>query len=190
MARAKKQPAPKRSPKTQKSAPERRRSVVLIGGALLVAGLMLFAWFPASAILSQRQALSRESNQLATMKSQDAVLIHEESTLTSPGDVTSLAREEYQLVEPGQQLVQVLPPSGTPTASGSGQAPYPGDPGLTKPVAPSAIALLPTETTTTTTPIATPLSTKSATHSTTVAAKAGPKSLIQRIVATLSFWKS
>jgi hypothetical protein len=150
----------------------------------MVAAVMLYAWFPASAIIGQRAALSATTEKLATMKSQDAALLREQSTLTSPGDVSRLAREEYQLVEPGQRLIQVLPPSGTPAQAGSGQAPFPGDPGLTKPVAPSAIALLPTTTTTTTTPGA---ATTHASTSTT-SAPSGVKNLWHRILATLSFW--
>jgi len=168
---------------TKRSPTDRRRSFVLVGGAVVVAALMMVAWFPASAILGQRQALNAASQQLATMKSQDAALAHEQSALTKSADISRLAREEYQLVEPGQRLIQVLPPSGTATAAGSGQAPFPGDPGLTKPVAPSAIALLPTGTTTTTT---TP---RAGGKGTTASTKAtGAKNLWNRIVATLSFW--
>jgi Septum formation initiator len=158
----------------------------LIGGALLVAALMLVAWFPASAILSQRQALNATTAQLSNMKAQDKALIHEQSTLTSPDEITRLAREEYQLVQPGQRLIQVLPPSGTPTQAGAGQAPFPGDPGLTKPIAPSAIALLPTATTTTTTtPTKASVSQQSTPKATTTSEH---KNLWQRIVSTLTFW--
>jgi cell division protein FtsB len=188
MARTKKvmaanKSATKPSAKPSKSSRQRRRSVVLVGGALLVAGIMLVAWFPASAILSQRQALNATTAQLSNMKAQDKALLHQQSTLTSPDEITRLAREEYQLVQPGQRLVQVLPPSGTPTQAGAGQAPFPGDPGLTKPIAPSAIALLPSTTTTTIPPMA-PMKEQTAPTTTT----STHKDLWQRIVSTLDFW--
>jgi len=145
---------------------------------------MLAAWFPFSPLLHQRQQLNAAQAQLGSLKAQDQVLAQQEKTLTSPADVTRLAREQYQLVEQGQRLVQVLPPSGTPTQGGAGQAPYPGDPGLTKPVAPSAIALLPTETTTT------QASSSSTSHAggTGHGSSAG-QGLLQRIVTTLAFWR-
>jgi hypothetical protein len=138
---------------------------------------MLVAWFPASAIVTQRKDLSASERQLSGMRSQDAALIHAQSALTSPAEVLRLAREEYQLVEQGQRLVQVLPPSGTPTQAGAGPALYPGDPGLSKPVAPSAVALLPTVASAAT-------SASKAGHSATP----WDRSLWRRIVATLSFW--
>ncbi len=193
MPRAATSPARRRTTapatKVKRKASERRRNFVLISGAVLVSAFMLVAWFPAQAILTQRQALSASTAQLNSMKSQDAALIHEAKTLTSSADVTRLAREEYQLVQPGQRLVQVLPPSGAPTASTVGQAPSPGDPGLAKPGAPSAIALLPTGTTTTTTTPPTSSTVKTSGTTTSTPTKAGPKSLWQRVAATLTFWK-
>jgi hypothetical protein len=144
-------------------------------GAVVLSMVMLGVWFPFSPLFHQRQQSSGLSAQLSTLQSQDKVLAQQEKTLTSPGDITRLAREQYQLVLPGQRLVQVLPPSGTPTQGNAGQAPYPGDPGLTKPVAPSAIALLPT-TTTTTAPGVTN-------------AKHSSQGLVQRLVSTLAFWR-
>ena len=153
---------------------QQRRGRMYLLGALVLSGVMLGVWFPFSPLFHQRQQTASLSAQLNTLKTQDKVLAQQEKTLTSPGDVTRLAREQYQLVLPGQRLVQVLPPSGTPTQGNAGQAPYPGDPGLTKPVAPSAVALMPT--TTTSTPVA-----RKAAHSS--------QGLVQRLVSTLAFWR-
>ncbi len=155
-----------------------RRGRTILVGAVVLSVAMLGLWFPFSPLLHQRQSASKLSAQLQSLKAQDQVLKGQEKTLTSPGDVTRLAREQYQLVLPGQRLVQVLPPSGTPTQGNAGQAPYPGDPGLTKPVAPSAIALLPTTTTTTTT---TPGGTKAKSNS--------GGGLLDRLISTLAFWR-
>jgi cell division protein FtsB len=164
-------------PLTPAERDRQRRGRIILVGAVLLSVAMMGLWFPFSSLLNQRQATSKLSAQLHSLKSQDEVLKSQEKTLTSPGDVTRLAREQYQLVLPGQRLVQVLPPSGTPTQGNAGQAPYPGDPGLTKPVAPSAIALLPTTTTTKPAP-------------SSAAAKAGSSGgLIQRLISTLAFWR-
>ncbi len=127
--------------------------------------------------------MAAASAQLASLRSQDRALAAEQAKLTSPTEIAKLAREQYQLVQPGQRLVQVLPPSGSPSSSSSGASPYPGDPGLAAPVQPSAVALLPT-------------GTSDAPASSSVAAKAqkkaptsSPPGLVSRIVGSLEFWK-
>ncbi len=193
--RAKRSKANPPKKKGEQEQRHRRRTIVLISGAIVVAAIMMVAWFPAKAIVNQRNALNASTSQLNEMKQQDAALLHEQASLSSPGEISRLAREQYQLVEPGQRLIQVLPPSGAPSQSGAGQAPYPGDPGLTKPIAPSAIALLPSVTTTTTQPRATTTTVKNGTaksaapvqHSQVRASTS--QGLWQRVVGTLSFWK-
>ena len=189
-------PAKKPAPRARRAAPaskaereaqrrqEIRRGRVILGGAVVSCAIMLAAWFPFSTLFTQRQHLNSAQAQLSSLKAQDATLKTQEKTLTSSGDVMRLAREQYQLVQPGQRLVQVLPPSGTPTQGDAGQAPYPGDPGLTKPVAPSAIALLPT--TTTTRPV------HASATSTTAKSQSGSGAapgLVHRILSTLTFWR-
>lgn len=174
--RSTRRPAGAKKPLTPSERDRQRRGRLILVGAVVLSVAMLGVWFPFSPLLHQRQQASKLSAQLHSLTSQDDVLKSQEKTLTSPGDVTRLAREQYQLVQPGQRLVQVLPPSGTPTQGNAGQAPYPGDPGLTKPVAPSAIALLPTTTTTTA-----PSGAK---------AKSGSgEGLVQRLISTLAFWR-
>jgi len=178
-------PAPAaKAERKERDRQDLRRGRLILGGAVVSCAIMLAAWFPFSALFSQRQQLNGAQAQLSSLKAQDATLKTQEKTLASSGDVLRLAREQYQLVQPGQRLVQVLPPSGTPTQGNAGQAPYPGDPGLTKPVAPSAIALLPT--TTTTSPN---LTTTSSKGSTTKAAGKSAPGMVQRILSTLSFWR-
>ena len=183
-ARARRAPASRSgsgsSPRVEARQREaQRRGRLLLLGSVVLSALMLALWFPLSPLLSQRSELSASAAQLSQLKAQDTALQHEQSTLSASGDIARMAREQYQLVQPGQRLVQVLPPSGTPTQAGAGQAPYPGDPGLTKPVAPSAIALLPTTTTTTTT----------APTSTQHAAAGSQHGFVQRVLSTLAFWR-
>jgi hypothetical protein len=153
----------------------------MLAGSVVVSALMLVAWFPFSSLLAQHRQLSEASAAVSSLSAQDEALAREQSALTAPGDVERLAREQYQLLEPGQRLVQVLPPSGTPSQAGAGQAPYPGDPGLTKPVGPSAVALLPSTRTTTA-----PRSSSAATAGHVHSAKPG---IVQRILSTLAFWR-
>jgi hypothetical protein len=148
----------------------------MIAAAVTVAGVMLVAWFPLSPLLEQRGALSSASAQLADLSAQDRVLAKEKANLSSPAEISRLARQQYQLVEPGRKLVQVLPPSGEPSSLGG--APTPGDPGLAPVVDPSAVALIPAGSSANPEPVSTPRA----------ATKSSP-GLLSRIVNTLEFWK-
>ena len=59
--------------------------------------------------------------------------------LSSSAEIARIAREQYQLVNPGQQAYEVLPPT---RASKAGTT-YAGDPALKGPVAPSSASVLP-----------------------------------------------
>ncbi|HWD56241.1 MAG TPA: septum formation initiator family protein, partial [Acidimicrobiales bacterium] len=127
------------------------RSRLIFVGALVVSAVVLFAWFPASSLLNQRSDLSSAQGQLAALHKQDAALAQEKKNLSDAGEIGRIARQQYQLVDPGQQAYEVLPPSGAAAAG----TPYAGDPGSASPATPSATPELPPGgVTTTTTPAA------------------------------------
>ena len=155
----------------------------MLVGAVVVAAVVLFAWFPAGSLLNQRSNLAGTEAQLAALKKQDAALAQEKKNLSAPGEIGRLAREQYQLVSPGQQAFEVLPPAGAATTGSA----YAGDPGARGPVAPSATAELPPGATTATTA---PTSGSSGTNPAPTAG-AGSRSggLFARMVRTLEFWR-
>ncbi len=169
-----------------RSAPDRKaprgagRSRLILLGAVAVSAVVLFAWFPAGSLLSQRSNLSEAEAQLATLHQQDAALAQEKKNLSDSGEIGRIAREQYQLVGPGQQAYEVLPPSGAAAAG----TPYSGDPGSHAPVAPSATSELPPGGVTTTT---TPAKAPPAQHPSTPA-DAG-SGLLSRMVHSLEFWR-
>jgi cell division protein FtsB len=124
-----------------------RRARVLLLGAVIVSAVLLCAWFPATSLLSQRSSLAAAQAQISTLHSQDGALAQEKKNLSDAGEIGRIAREQYQLVSPGQKAYEVLPPSG---AAGA-KTPYAGDPGSNGPVTPSASAELPPGGVTTTT---------------------------------------
>lgn len=140
---------PKNIPKSQLDRTERRllaknrRAGFILVGSIVLSGLILVAWFPANALYAQRINLATATRGLNQVSQQDNVLAHEQRRLMSSTEIGRMARERFQLVEPGQQAYQVLPPNW-PSTSGSSTTisnrPYPGDPGLEPPVAPSAAA--------------------------------------------------
>src|ERR1700728_2805247 len=121
-------------------------------GAIVASAVVLFAWIPAGSLLSQRTDLHGTQAELNALHAQDSALAQESKNLSDPGEIGRIARQQYQLVSPGQQSYEVLPPSGQTT----GTTPYAGDPGSVDPVTPSATSELPpggvTTTTTTTEP--------------------------------------
>jgi len=149
-------------------------------GAAVVAAVVLFAWFPAGSLLNQRSNLADTESQLGKLQKQDAALAQEKKNLSDAGEIGRIARAQYQLVSPGQQAYETLPPSGAAAAG----TPYAGDPGSKGPVAPSATPELPPGGVTTTT--------LAPGHTATGAATTGTTSgsgLVTRMLHALEFWR-
>ena len=115
------------------------RARLMVLGSLVVSAVVLFAWFPATSLLHQRSNLAAGEAQLSSLHKQDAALAQEKKNLSDAGEIGRIAREQYQLVSPGQEAYEVLPPSGATAA----RTPYAGDPGSAAPVVPSATPELP-----------------------------------------------
>ena len=158
------------------------RARLLFLGAVVLSAVVLFAWFPIGSLLSQRSNLSGTQLQLATLHQQDAALAQEKKSLSDAGEIGRIAREQYQLVSPGQQAYEVLPPSG---AASTG-TPYTGDPGSRGPVAPTALAELPPSGTATTTTVPSSKPASRPAHHTQAPAASG---LASRMLQALEFWR-
>jgi len=153
-------------------------------GAVVVAAVVLFAWFPAGSLLNQRSNLSDTEAQLAALKKQDAALTQEKKNLSDAGEIGRIARAQYQLVSPGQQAYETLPPSGAAAAG----TPYAGDPGSRGPVAPSATPELPPGGVTTTTPAPASAGHTASPGGTGTGTPSG-SGLVSRMLHALEFWR-
>jgi cell division protein FtsB len=157
-------------------------------GAIVATAIVLFAWFPAGSLLSQRSSLHGSEAQLNALHAQDAALAQENKNLSDSGEIGRIAREQYQLVSPGQQAYEVLPPSGA-TAAGT---PYAGGPGSVGPVTPSATPELPpggVTTTSTTEPGASPAAAHAAAATHPHATSTSSGGFVSRMVHALEFWR-
>jgi cell division protein FtsB len=157
-------------------------------GAIVVSAIVIFAWFPAGSLLSQRSSLHGTEAELNTLHAQDSALAQENKNLSDPGEIGRIARQQYQLVSPGQQSYEVLPPSGA-TSSGT---PYAGDPGSDGPVTPSATAELPpggVTTTTTTAPGATQAAAAAHGHAPAASTSTSSGGFVSRVEHALEFWR-
>lgn len=194
-------PAPPGPPAPARSRPDRtarrraRQGRAWLAASVVLSALVLAAWFPLTALYHQRQALSSTSAQLAQLQAQDRQLRQEKARLSQPAEIARIARQQYQLVAPGQRAYEVLPPA----SAGGGSTLYPGDPARQPVVTPSASGELPPGASSSTTPgaVATPGAgapdTAGAGSTTTTAAgrqgAARPRGLLGRILSTLEFWR-
>jgi cell division protein FtsB len=177
LARARRPQRARRAPRNAApAAGSVGRSRLLLLGAVVAAAVILVAWFPFSSLLHQRSDLAGAESQLAALHKQDAALDQEKKNLSDANEIGRIARTQYQLVSPGQQAYEVLPPSGGSDAD----TPYSGDPGSSGAVAPSARAELPPGGATTTTP----------THTAgTPAATPSGSGVLSRMLHALEFWR-
>jgi hypothetical protein len=133
---------------------------------VLTAAIMLGGWFPASALWHQQTQINATAAQIKALQRQQSALTSQAKSVDTKAAATELARAQYQLVSPGQSLIQVLP------GNSAGQvSPSSADPGLQPLVSPSNAALS-VGSTTTPTP----------TH-------ASANAYLSRLVRTLEFWR-
>ena len=165
-----------------------RRARLAFVGAIVASAIVIFAWFPAGSLLSQRSNLQGTESEINALHAQDAALAQENKNLSDSGEIGRIAREQYELVSPGQQAYEVLPPSGA-TSTGT---PYAGDPGSDGPVTPSATPELPpggVTTTTTTEPGASPAAVHAASTTHPHATSTSSGGFVSRMVHALEFWR-
>jgi cell division protein FtsB len=169
----------------RRAAVARRRGFVALFASVIVAAVVLVAWFPAGALVDQHRTLASATSTLTQLKAEDRALTAESKNLSTSSEIARIARQQYQLVVPGEQAFQVLAPAGT---NGGDTDPYSGDPGLSPPVSPSAAPELPPGSVTSgqTTPT-THARSKASGH--TAAVAANPPDLISRLLHTLEFWR-
>ena len=85
----------------------------LVGPVLVTAlflGVLVVGVFPTRTWLAQRAATSGAEEQLAVLREQNAALEERARLLHSDAEIERLAREQYNLVRPGEEAYAVLPP--------------------------------------------------------------------------------
>jgi hypothetical protein len=111
----------------------RRRGVprgwLVIGCGAATGAVVLAAWLPVGALLSQRAAITAANTQLSRLDAEGTTLSSQLKQLAQPQYQLQLFRARYQLVEPGQRLLEVLNVSAA--SSSTVGTPYRGDPGFT-----------------------------------------------------------
>lgn len=97
------------------------RSAIKAGLAVLA--LLSAAYFfvlPARTYLDQKTAIALEQKTIQVLKMENAKLGQQRSSLNNNATIEQIARQDYGLVEPGQQAFMVLP-SSAPAATAKPQ---------------------------------------------------------------------
>lgn len=126
---------------------------------------MLVTWFPLTTLLHQQSEIDATAAQISALHQQEQSLHHQARSLDSSAAATRLAREQYQLVNPGQSLIQVMP------GMASGGAPESLDPGFQPLVSPTAVQ-----------PLLSSVGPVASRHAST-------NGFFSRLVRTLEFWR-
>jgi cell division protein FtsL len=91
----------------------KRRLWVLLASVVLVAALFLFV-FPTRTYLAQRESLAGAEERLDVLQRENELLEQRISTLRTDAEIERIAREQYNLVRPGEEAFAVLPPPAPP----------------------------------------------------------------------------
>jgi cell division protein FtsB len=117
----------------ERAAIEARRNRMPVLLAALAAVVLLATSFPLTVLYGQHHQLSAEATQLSQLHRQNALLAQQSQQLNSNAEVKRLARQNYQLVAPGQALYDILPAAGQAATPGAPSAGDPADQPLVSP---------------------------------------------------------
>ena len=91
-----------------------RRAVWPLLVSLLLIGVLFTAVLPTRTFLHQRTAIAHAETQLEVLGEQNRELEARARELESDAEIERLAREQYNLVKPGEEAYVVLPPPARP----------------------------------------------------------------------------
>jgi cell division protein FtsB len=97
---------------TQEPRAQRRRlgrTLGLVGGGAGLLVVLVVGVFPTRSLLAQRDDLATTQQRLAILREQNDRLEDQLERLSTPEEIERIAREQYNLVRPGEEAYSVLP---------------------------------------------------------------------------------
>nr|MDQ6910459.1 septum formation initiator family protein [Actinomycetota bacterium] len=79
------------------------------------AGVLFLAAYPARAYLAQNDKRSEMAAQVRTVEAENQQLLERTQKLQTDAEIERLARRDYNLVRPGEEVYAVVPPPTTTT---------------------------------------------------------------------------
>ena len=90
-----------------------RRAVWPVLVTVVLVGFLFVAVFPTRAWVSQQRSIGDAEEQLDVLQEQNGLLEERIAALHDDEEIERLAREQYNLVRPGEEAYAVLPPAPT-----------------------------------------------------------------------------
>jgi hypothetical protein len=81
--------------------------------------------FPTRTYLHQRDRIAAEEEKLAVLTAENQKLAAKVDRLATDAEIERLAREQYNLVRPGEEAYAILPGPADPDADGAAEPPPP-----------------------------------------------------------------
>jgi cell division protein FtsB len=88
------------------------RFLARLGLAAIIFAVFVFGVFPTGRYVEQRQELDRSTQELRLLEAENAELQERVDRLESDEEIERVARGEYDLVRPNEEVYAVLPPAG------------------------------------------------------------------------------
>ena len=88
------------------------RFMARLGLAVIIFAVFVFGVFPTGRYLEQRQELDRATTELRLLEAENEALLERVQRLESDEEIERVARSEYDLVRPDEEVYAVLPPAG------------------------------------------------------------------------------
>jgi cell division protein FtsB len=85
--------------------------------SIVFVGILIVGVFPTRTFLAQRASIGHAQKQLEVLGQQNGDLEAQAKKLQSDAEIERLAREQYNLVKPGEEAYAVLPPPSSPTTT-------------------------------------------------------------------------
>jgi len=85
------------------------KRVVWIALPFVVLATLFLAVFPTRALLEQRSRKAKSARELTRLEQQNAKLDRDVRDLHTNAEIERLAREQYNLVKPGEEAYAILP---------------------------------------------------------------------------------
>ena len=93
-----------------------RPARISVVSLVLVAMMFLFV-FPTRSYLAQQRQVRTARHSVAVLRAQNAQLAREAKRLQTPAEIERLARSQFNMVFPGEQAYNVVPPLGVATTT-------------------------------------------------------------------------
>ena len=87
----------------------RRRLLWILLGSVTVIGALFIGVYPTRTYLAQRSALQTKQHQLDVLQAENAKLDQQAADLNTDSKIETIARENYNLVRPGEEAYAILP---------------------------------------------------------------------------------